>query len=589
MPNMSALDLEVRSPSLRRSGSIEASDKSHDHPNPALAATATVVGGGIAGYWVALNLAKRGVSTILLCYSATDRGGKQGATIKSVGAINTSPTTDEDFRATLEQLSKGQANDSIAQLMQEHLADELNDLRQYADLEEIKIGVRLEKGNARRLLERLRYEFEVLGGKVIDGWVTRIVADENQCRGIQYQSEKVIGKVKSQFVIIASGGYAGLFEGAVKTACFGTVIGQAMRSGAFAANLEFLFKHGFGKPDSGQLTPTEQLRGAAIFDEQGEHIEWLERALYEGQGTKNHERAVLFWRQHGENKFYISECYRELYSRIRALEIANGTSNTTPAFKSVLELFPADSSRLDARRLITQALLRTGRLSYDDFCLLRRFLAVSPADSAEQIRQISYFSMGGLAHDRFQTNLKNVFVTGEAMHDFGANRVGGLPWGLYLVAGSVIARRIENSAVESTLQDFEAIRQDCAFDNDVLIELRKEMKSIHDGEFDSGALVKLIQRIKIDRAESLKNGNNLSDAVSWLIVAEAILKSSLMRKESRGCFLRDDFPNETPCLGNFISVAKYDKATDSVICQLVPREILDHDLKTVHAGGKRYA
>jgi hypothetical protein len=42
------------------------------------------------------------------------------------------------------------------------------------------------------------------------------------------------------------------------------------------------FKHGFGKPDMGELTPTEELRGAAILNEN----EWLEPEIFEGRGTR---------------------------------------------------------------------------------------------------------------------------------------------------------------------------------------------------------------------------------------------------------------------------------------------------------------
>ena len=38
-----------------------------------------IVGGGIAGVWVALRLAKAGIDSILIDYSATDRGGVLGS------------------------------------------------------------------------------------------------------------------------------------------------------------------------------------------------------------------------------------------------------------------------------------------------------------------------------------------------------------------------------------------------------------------------------------------------------------------------------------------------------------------------------
>jgi len=58
---------------------------------------AIVIGGGIAGCWAALKLAERGVTTTLVTYSGTDRGGLQGATGRSLGAINTSLLEQADF------------------------------------------------------------------------------------------------------------------------------------------------------------------------------------------------------------------------------------------------------------------------------------------------------------------------------------------------------------------------------------------------------------------------------------------------------------------------------------------------------------
>ena len=65
---------------------------------PTLQTQVVVVGGGIAGIWVALNLVRAGVDSILIDYSSTDRGGVLGSSARSVGAVNTAPIERSEFR-----------------------------------------------------------------------------------------------------------------------------------------------------------------------------------------------------------------------------------------------------------------------------------------------------------------------------------------------------------------------------------------------------------------------------------------------------------------------------------------------------------
>jgi hypothetical protein len=110
--------------------------------------------GWIAGAWTALRLAQRGIPAVFITYQSSDRGGVQGATVRSVGAINTSPTDQPDFHENIISMCHGQSNDSIGRLMHERLAGEVTDLIKFSELESIKIGLRLSKGS-KYLLETL--------------------------------------------------------------------------------------------------------------------------------------------------------------------------------------------------------------------------------------------------------------------------------------------------------------------------------------------------------------------------------------------------------------------------------------------------
>ena len=53
---------------------------------PTLRSQVAVIGGGIAGIWVALKLAGLGIDSVLVDYRADDRGGILGSSARSVVA-----------------------------------------------------------------------------------------------------------------------------------------------------------------------------------------------------------------------------------------------------------------------------------------------------------------------------------------------------------------------------------------------------------------------------------------------------------------------------------------------------------------------
>lgn len=204
-----------------------------------------IIGGGISGVWVALRLARAGVETLLINYSSTDRGGVLGSSLRSAGAINTSSLERSNFREFMDELGQGQTHPSVTDLISSYLPGELAELQTFGEFKSIKLGVALANGNATTLLRNLLQHFQDCGGQVLDAWVTRIVADRTACYGVQYQHDNVIGKVLASAIVVASGGYAGLFDGSVKTNNYGTILGRFLQAGGIATNLEFIFKHGY--------------------------------------------------------------------------------------------------------------------------------------------------------------------------------------------------------------------------------------------------------------------------------------------------------------------------------------------------------
>ena len=544
---------------------------------PTMQTKVVIVGGGIAGIWVALKLAKAHIDSILIDYSSTDRGGVLGSSARSVGAVNTSPLERSEFKEFMDELGLGQVHPSTVGLLQTYLGEELAELQTHGEFKRIKLGVAVAGGNAGPVLKNLHREYLARGGQILNAWVTRLVADATTCRGVQYQQGERVGKVLASAIVVASGGYAGLFEGSVKTNNHGTLLGRFLQSGGLATNLEFVFKHGYGKPDLGDLTPTEELPGAEVYDDGKEHVDWLERELYEGRGTANHLQAFKHWRNNRDKNFFIDLKYRSVYAKVQALNAAYAVTSSldetaiSQALRALVEICPpADRNALED--LLRGWILARQRIDFDRFAKIKPFFSGVARGEVFRVRQIAYFSMGGIAHDNCTTNLANVFVTGEAMHDFGAHRVGGLPWGLYLATGRLISERIAAlscAGEPETGRDFELVCSESRFDADLLKQIRCDLYSYQERDLNIGQATKFIAQMRRTRRALINSGGMLDDSVAWTIVAESVIQASLRRTESRGCFYRSDHPMAVQRMSTHFSCTSYDHEADVVTSRLI--------------------
>jgi 4-hydroxybenzoate adenylyltransferase len=538
-----------------------------------------VIGGGVAGIWAAYQLVSIGIDTIMVSYGGDDRGGIQGASHRSAGAFNTCQATASDLHAYLQEVGCGQTHPSVARTLIEHLPKALAELSSLIELKPIKIGLAPASGSGKELINALYERFRSLGGKSINGWVTRLIADWRSCRGVQYESPKGIGKILCRTIVIASGGYSGLWANCMRTNCFGNVLGYYLRCGGLATNLEFVFKHGYGNIDTNALTPTEELPGAEIHNGSNERVRWLEELLFNQQGTKTHLRAVQFWLRNAEDQYYVDLSYRSLYRQIRSLNalLSNNDSNgahheaaVMMAISEVVEVF-SDQARCRVRKLISASVQQQQEIDYATFEELKT-LYERRESGRFRVRPLTYFSMGGIGHIDFATNLRGVYVTGEAMHDFGANRVGGLPWSLYLASGYVIAEQVTRELADRNqgFEDFEVLPQRSKFDDELLKEIQQCLYETQEKELTTARALESINWLRRRRAELQTRSDVLHDGISWLIVAEAIMQCSVCRTESRGFFFRSDFSEQDRNLDQLYSCAWYDAASDTVLAQLLP-------------------
>jgi succinate dehydrogenase/fumarate reductase flavoprotein subunit len=545
---------------------------------PVLRTMVVVVGAGIAGIWTALKLNGAGIDSIVIDYGETDRGGILGSSARSVGAVNLAPLERPQFRQFMDELGLGQVHPATVSLLETYLREELDELQTYGSFKRIKLGVAVAGGSAGPLLANLRAQYLARGGRILNAWVTRIVADEAVCRGVQYQQGDSVGKVLAPVLVLASGGYAGLFEGSVKTNNHGTLLGRFLQSGGLATNLEFVFKHGYGKPDLGDLTPTEELPGAEVYDDAREHVDWLERELYEGRGTANHLEAFKHWRNNRDKSFYIDLKYRSVYALVQALNTALAAADEvaetriTAAARDLLEMCPV------AQRGALEVMVRgwidaRQRVDFDRFGLIKPFFYEVATGEVFRVRQIAYFSMGGMAHNNCATNLATVCVNGEAMHDFGAHRVGGLPWGLYLSTGRFISDRVaellRTQSSHRDESDFELVLAKSHFDADLLRQIRADLYNYQERDLKIGEATRFIHQMRNMRRALRREGRVLDDAVSWTVVAESVIQASLRRTESRGCFYRSDHPVAMERMRAWFSCTSYENEADVVTSRMI--------------------
>lgn len=498
-----------------------------------------------------------------------------------LGAINFTPINEPNLDNFLDQMSQGLCNRSIAPLLASGLTDELEDLRRFTSLKNIKIGQAISCSTS-DLLSKLQLAFEQHGGRTLNGWVTRINAAPDWCQGVQYQNNDGLGLIDAQYVVIASGGYANLFANSLHAANFGTVLGHYLQCGGLAADMEFIFKHGYGKPDQNSLIPTEDLKGASIVDQNGKHIDWLERELFNGKGTFSHQQVVRFWRSHRHDRYYVNLSYKPLYDKINQFNmiINDNTQNTSTVTEAVNELLSVFLPKLHIHcghaSWITAPIIAPSIMIF-----IRHCVRITSATAAKKRRRRFGRSHISLWAESLTPASEQTFAESgspaKPCTTLGANRVGGLPWGLYLVAGTKIADQIEQAAAEEPNRPTETTSIEVCprlahFDQRILNIIRKLLFRYQENYFSTEPASRTISRLRACRT-LIDQGHQLCDAVSWLFVAEAIMASSLARNESRGCFYRDDIPHEDPTYWGLHTCAFYDPDIDAIVVKLVsPRD-----------------
>lgn len=337
-----------------------------------------------------------------------------------------------------------------------------------------------------------------------------------------------VKQILAKTVIVASGGYAGIYGGfnTNSTANTGDVIASALRAGCKLSNMEYI-----------QFHPTALKENCVLISESAR-----------GEGgylvTKDGNRFV-------DELKPRDEVARAIYKKIQEGE----------------EVF------LDLRHLGHQKIIET---MPQEYTLALEFTGLKLDIDLIPIIPAAHYTMGGIKTNlKGQTNIKNLYAVGECSSNgvHGANRLGGNSLLEIITFGKLVASHASQTANSIEIHNknikYDIVNMDkkyiqAIFDlpNEINFYKKKDLmgKIFYNdvGLFRTNQKLKKVEeQLKLWEAEfefmgiedkSKIYNTNLKEFIEFknmCEIAKTIVVSAINRKESRGAHYRLDFENES--------------------------------------------
>ena len=488
-----------------------------------------VIGGGCAGIVAALEAEKNGAN-VMLIGRGTIGIGTNSALSNGIFAGPTPQTTPEQhIRKTL-QAGKGLNRESMVNLVTREAPEAFSLLRSWGfELEEIT-GRYIVKPSRPDVIPGLTL-MKVLAAKiresngiklVRDFYITEILKNEERVYGVKgfdKTGEEVA--IDAPAIVLATGGAGAIY---LRNDNQKKIMGQgyylAAKAGLELWDMEFVqfFPLVIAEPGlPSQAVFSPHPKGTRVINGEGEDVlqKYEIGDLNEAIKTRRDDLSAALFKEGSKGLVYID--YRNVPS-------------------SSWEKHPLSL------------------LSKIHFDFKNKPLSVSPA---------AHFFMGGVRiNEEGRTSLPGLFACGEVVWGLhGANRMAGNALTETVVCGRIAGQNAARYALthppstsnpKGSINDFS--RQPSP-SKERLSYIRKKIREIawkcggvvrlEEGMKEGLVPVKYLEReLKSGLPETIADRKLKEDLISATFVLKAVLTASLLREESRGAFIREDFPHQ---------------------------------------------
>ncbi|MEX0832765.1 MAG: FAD-binding protein [Actinomycetota bacterium] len=375
-------------------------------------------------------------------------------------------------------------------------------------------------------------------------FVTKLLVEDGRCSGIAAINlrDSEVRCMIAKAVILCTGGAGRIFSfttnGAIKT---GDGMALAYRAGVPLKDMEFVQYHPTGLTGTGILM-TEASRG------EGGH-------LINKEGRR-------FLEEYIPSKMELGP--RDILSRAIMQEIEKGHAFDGPYGHYV---------HLDVRHLGEETIDKKIPFVRE---LAKNYVGIDPVHEPIPVRPVVHYMMGGVDTDVVgRTRLPGLHAAGETacVSINGANRLGSNSLSECLVFGARVGKNSAREALDAPEPVIGALEEQAEAEHDRLIATYLEKRT---GKERIGAIRQDLQAAMEKGAGVFRTDESLREAVetvhllgvryrdvmlddhdrafntelvsaleldSMLDVAEAVVRSGLERKESRGSHTRRDYPD----------------------------------------------
>jgi fumarate reductase (CoM/CoB) subunit A len=507
-----------------------------------------VIGGGCAGIMAALEAEKNGAK-VMLIGRGTIGIGTNSVLSNGIFAGPTPETTPEEYiRKTLDS-GKGLNRESWVNLMAKEAPQAFSLLR--------SLGFELEEITGRYIVKPPRQDIlpgltlmRVLAAKIkesneievaTDFYITEVLKNEESVYGVKgFDKTGEEATIGAPAVVLATGGAGAIY---LRNDNQKTILGQgyylAAKAGLELWDMEFvqffpLVISEPGLPSQAVFSPHP--KETRVINEEGEDVLQKHEIgdLNEAIKTKRDDLSAVLFKEGSKGLVYID------YQK-------------------------APSSAWGKHPL--------SLLSRIHFDFKNKPLSVSPA---------AHFFMGGvLTDENGQTSLPGLFACGEVVWGLhGANRMAGNALTETVVFGRIAGQNAAHHAFThrpSKLNPKELLKDfphPIGSSKETLPYLRRQIKEAawkfagvvrsEEGMREGLAKVSdLESALKVFVPQTIIDRKLKLDLVSATFVLKAVLAASLSREESRGAFIREDFPQQDDLKWRRNSCLAYNRQEDT--------------------------